>query len=106
MKTKINHLLGAVLSLLVTVSPTQAAPPQGGGGTGGGTIYYVGPWPGATQGVLEFIARASEASVVPGFLELGDIFMLPFSDTFSGTPKAEANLSFPGYRPVPIRKSP
>src|SRR5688572_18739604 len=50
MKTKINTLLGAVHSLLVTVSLTQAAPPQGGGGTGGGTIYYVGPWPGATQG--------------------------------------------------------
>ena len=63
MKTKINHLLGAVLSLLVTFRLTQnptalariliiglaflaAAPGEAAsaGGTGGGTIYYVGPW--------------------------------------------------------------
>jgi WD40-like Beta Propeller Repeat len=44
MKTKINTLLGAALSLLVTSSLTPAAPPGGGGGgnTGGGTIYYIG----------------------------------------------------------------
>jgi hypothetical protein len=71
MKTKINHLLGAVPSLLVTfrlrlkqnatpfarllilglavlvAAPSQAAKPGGGGGGGGtpeGTIYYIGPW--------------------------------------------------------------
>src|SRR5687767_436345 len=69
MKTKINTLLGAALSLLVTLRLTQnpaalariliiglaslvAAPGEAasGGGTGGGTIYYVGPWAGVTQG--------------------------------------------------------
>jgi len=71
MKTRINTLLGAVLSLLVTFRPKQnatalarlliiglatlaAAPsqaaPGGGGGTGGGTIYYIGPWDGVTNG--------------------------------------------------------
>jgi hypothetical protein len=69
MKTKVNHLLGAALSLLLTsgLSLNSAAfariliialaflvPAPGeaasGGGTGGGTIYYTGPWPGATQG--------------------------------------------------------
>src|SRR5262245_59499325 len=46
MKTKINHLLGTVLSVLVTIAATssQAAPGGGGGGTGGGVIYYLGPW--------------------------------------------------------------
>jgi hypothetical protein len=69
MKTKINHLPGAVLSLLVTLKLTRnpaelariliiglaflvAVPSEGasGGGTGGGTIYYTGPWPGINQG--------------------------------------------------------
>jgi hypothetical protein len=74
MKTKINHLLGAVLSLLTASelkqkatalarllilslaalagASSQAAPGGGGGGGGtvGGTIYYVGPWAGDTQG--------------------------------------------------------
>jgi WD40-like Beta Propeller Repeat len=50
MKTKINHLPGALLSLLVTFSLAQAAPPNGGGGTGGGTIYYIGAWDGVTHG--------------------------------------------------------
>ena len=69
MKTKINPLLGAVRSVLVTLGLTLnpaafarililglaslvAVPGEAasGGGTGGGTIYYVGPWAGATQG--------------------------------------------------------
>src|SRR5438093_7519877 len=72
MKTKINHLLGAVLPLLVTFGskhspaaltrlliiglaalaavPGETAAPNSGGGTGGGTIYYVGPFPGWTTG--------------------------------------------------------
>ena len=69
MKTKINHLLGAVLSLLGTFRSPQnpaalariliigltslaAAPGEAasGGGTGGGLIYYIGPWKTATNG--------------------------------------------------------
>jgi hypothetical protein len=63
MKTKINHLLCGLRSafaapartLIIGLAaflavPCKAAPPNSAGGTGGGTIYYVGPWPGTTQG--------------------------------------------------------
>jgi dipeptidyl aminopeptidase/acylaminoacyl peptidase len=58
MKTKLEHLLGAVLWLLVTVilatltaGSIKAAPGGGGrGGTGGGTIYFIGPWQGVSNG--------------------------------------------------------
>jgi hypothetical protein len=74
MRKRIINLLGAVLSLLVTIglkqnvkalsrlvlvalailatASSQAAPGGGGGGagTGGGTIYYIGAWDGVTHG--------------------------------------------------------
>jgi dipeptidyl aminopeptidase/acylaminoacyl peptidase len=72
MISKIKHLLGAALALLVTTrlkqnakalsrlllvalaiiatASSEAAPGGGGGGTGGGTIYYIGAWNGVTNG--------------------------------------------------------
>jgi len=56
MKTRISILLGAALSLLMTLTPAQAGRGKGGGGNGGGgsggeatpegTIYYYGNFPG------------------------------------------------------------
>lgn len=95
MKTKINTLSGAVLALLVLTVTANAATQvydlktdwsdtQNPNGTWsyrdyGGALLSNDPFPwtyscnGEPQGVL----RTSEASVVPGFLELGDIYLLP-----------------------------
>lgn len=102
MNTRIHSLLGAALSLLVTIGfsalaaiSVGAAPGGGGGGTGGGTIYYIGPWPNATSGGNAIMTKINSDGSNKTYLGLG-LFGPPSREVHNGHRWFVATLGISG----------